>query len=253
MALIKTAAEIEILREGGKRLAMVVDEVAAAAKPGVTTHELDMLAEKLTRAGGDRPALIGYQPAGSKTPYPATICISVNDEIVHGIPGPRVLKEGDIVGLDLVIEHRGLFVDMAKTVAVGKIDAKSRELIETTKKALNAGISAVMAGARIGDISAAIEAVANTEGYGVVRELGGHGVGNAIHESPHVPNFGKAGKGELLKAGMVFAIEPMFNAGSPEVVLGSDGYTYKTRDGLRSAHFEHTIVVTESGAEILTK
>ena len=252
MAVIKTPEEIEILREGGKRLARIMDAVCAAAVPGVTTLELDRLAEKLVREGGDTPALLGYQPRGSRIPYPATICISVNDEIVHGIPSSRVLKDGDIVGLDLVIEHGGMFTDMARTVEIGKVDAKAHDLVETTGKALAAGIAEVRAGARMGDVSAAIEAVANKKGYGVVRELGGHGVGNEIHETPYVPNFGKRGKGEVLKAGMVFAIEPMFTAGSPEIVLAGDEYTYKTRDGKRSAHFEHTVLVTDKGAEILT-
>lgn len=252
MALIKTAKEISILREGGKRLARIMDAVCQATVVGITTLELDRLAEKLVRDGGDTPALLGYQPKGSRIPYPATICISVNDEIVHGIPSSRLLKDGDIVGLDLVIEHEGLFTDMARTVEVGNVDAKSHDLVETTRKALAAGIKEVRAGAHIGDVSAAIEKVANEKGYGVVRELGGHGVGNEIHEMPYVPNFGKRGKGEVLKAGMVFAIEPMFTAGSPEIVLASDEYTYKTRDGKRSAHFEHTVVVTENGAEILT-
>lgn len=252
MALIKTDKEIAILREGGKRLARIMDAVCQAAVVGITTLELDRLAEKLVRDGGDAPALLGYKPKGSRIPYPATICISVNDEIVHGIPSSRVLKDGDIVGLDMVIKHEGLFTDMARTIEVGTVDAKSRDLIETTRRALAAGIKEVRAGGRMGDVSFAIEAIANEKGYGVVRELGGHGVGNEIHEMPYVPNFGKRGKGDVLMVGMVFAIEPMFTAGSPEIVLASDEYTYKTRDGKRSAHFEHTVLVTDTGCEILT-
>lgn len=251
--LIKTPEEIVILREGGKHLVEVMRRVCSAVAPGITTLALDQLAEKLIREEGDVPALIGYRPHGSRTPYPATICTSVDDEIVHGIPSSRILKEGDIVGLDIVLAHKGLFVDMAMTVPVGSIDAKPKELINTTRRALAAGIAEVRAGARMGDVSAAIEEVANAKGYGVVRELCGHGVGHSVHEAPYVPNFGKKGKGEKLVVGMVFAIEPMFNAGGSDIVLASDGYTYKTRDGSRSAHFEHTIVVTEEGSEVLTK
>ncbi len=251
--ILKTEREIEIVREGGKRLAFVLNEVGKAVKPGITTKELDALAEKLIRENGDIPAFLNYTPDGADRPYPATLCVSVNNEVVHGIPGKRALKDGDIVGLDLGLKHGGFFVDAAITVSVGKIDAGAEKLIKTTERALEAGIGAIKNGGRIGDISEAIEKEAIFGKYGVVRILGGHAIGKHIHEEPHISNYGKSGTGPVLKKGMLLALEPIFNEGGGEVYIDQkDGYTFRTLDGSRSAHFEHTVLITEKGAEILT-
>jgi methionyl aminopeptidase len=224
-------------------------------RPGVSTKELDTHALKLIKELGDEPAFLNYRPEGAKTPFPASLCVSINDEVVHGIPSQkRILKEGDIISLDLGLKHKGLFTDMAITVAVGKISASSVRLLEVTKKALEVGISAVRAGNTTGDIGNAIESFVRSQGkYGIVEVLSGHGVGRAIHEDPYIPNFGKAGKGEKLVPGMVVALEPMINIGTKNVTLDEDGYTFRTADGKNSAHFEHTILITEGEAEVLTK
>lgn len=255
MVIIKTPEEIEILREGGKHLSTILHKVKEKAVPGISTKDLDLYAEKLIGEMGDVPAFLNYRPAGAKTPFPASLCVSVNDEVVHGIPNKkRILKEGDIVSLDLGLKHKNLFTDMAITVSVGKVNGESRKLMEVTEKALQIGISAVRAGGTVGDIGNAIENFVRSQGkYGIVEVLSGHGVGRAIHEDPYIPNFGKAGKGEKLVAGMVVAIEPMLNIGTKNVTIDEDGYTFRTADGKRSAHFEHTILITDDGAEILTK
>lgn len=252
---IKTKEEIEILREGGKRLAFILQAVAKIVKAGVSTLELDNLAKKLVAEGGDKSAFLNYKPVGMKRPYPATICVSINDAIVHGIPNehPQIIKEGDIVSLDMGLNHKGLFTDAAITIGVGGIDEVGENLIEVTKQALTEGIKAVKAGRYIRDISYAIEKYVRPKRLGIVEELCGHGVGYKVHEDPYVPNYCLENKGEKLKAGMVLAIEPMLNEGSKHIVLDADGYTYRTADGKRSAHFEHTIVVTHTGAEILTQ
>lgn len=252
--MIAVEKDIPILREAGKRLARVLAEVGNATVPGVSTKTLNDLAERLIREGGDIPSLVGYTPRGAKRPYPATICISINDEVVHGIPNenPRIIEEGDIVGLDCVLTHKGVFVDSALSVIAGKGDEDARSLLDATQEALSAGIKMARAGNRIGDISAAIEEVGVRRGYGIVFELGGHGVGNSVHEEPYVPNVGDAGQGQLLVEGMVIAIEPMFTEGTPKVKLLSDGYTFVTKDGSRASHFEHSILITKDSAEILT-
>src|SRR3989344_8102500 len=252
MSLIKTQEEVEILKEAGRRLAVVVKKLEKAVVPGTTTKELDTLAEKLIRDGGDTPAFLGYKPAGSHSPFPATLCASINDEVVHGIPKERILKEGDIVGLDLGLTHKGLIADMAVTAPVGKISEADRKLINTTPEALRLGIQVVRSGNRMGAIGNVIEEYAKECGYGVVEALGGHGVGHKVHEAPFIPNYGDKESGEELKEGMVLAIEPMINIGTGEVILDKDGYTYKTKDGKKSAHFEHTIAVTKDGPIILT-
>ena len=251
---IKTEKEIAVLREGGRRLAEILQKVSAAARPGVANKELNELALKLVAEYGDTPSFLNYSPKGAKRPFPAALCVSVNDEVVHGIPNEeeKILKEGDIVSLDLGLNHKGLFTDGAITVGIGKIDVSAKKLIEVTRKALAVGIKTARAGATVGDIGFAIEKFVRPKGFGIVRELGGHGVGYAVHEEPFVPNFGRKGEGVELKEGMVLAIEPMLNEGNAGIKLDPDGYTYRTRDGSRSAHFEHTIVVTEKGAEILT-
>lgn len=252
---IKTKEEIEILREGGKRLAFILAEVAKMAKAGVSTLELDNLARRLAEEGGDKPAFLNYKPTGMKRPYPASLCVSINDEIVHGIPNeqPKILKDGDIVSLDMGLNHGGLFTDHAVTVAVGEVDEKGKELIEITKRALMEGIGVIKEGKHIRDISYAIERYVRPKHLGIVEELCGHGVGYKVHEDPYVPNYCLENKGEKLKAGMVLALEPMVNEGTKHIKLDADGYTYRTADGKRSAHFEHTIVVTKDGCEILTQ
>lgn len=252
MAKLKSPEEIKLLRVGGKRLSRVLDALEEMVIPGITAKEIDMLGERLIKEAGDTPAFLNYQPTGADFPFPATVCISVNDEVVHGIPSDRALKAGDIVSLDIGLSHKGLIVDMARTIPVGVVSPEIEKLLEVTKESLQAGIREAVAGNRIGDISAAIEAVGNKAGYGIVRELGGHGVGHKVHELPFVPNYGKAGTGPVLEVGMVLALEPMLNLGGDDVYVERDGYTYVTKDHSMSAHFEHTIVITEKGPEIVT-
>ncbi len=251
--MIKTEEEIEIIREGGRRLAVVLHAVKDFIKPGVTTRELDQLAERLIRANGDEPAFLNYTPEGAHTPYPSTLCVSVNDEAVHGIGGDRILLEGDIIGIDLGVIHKGLFSDAAITVPVGQIDEGAKKLIAVTEQALAIGIAEARVGKTTGDIGYAIEKYVNDQGFVVVEELGGHGVGYSQHEDPHIANYGQRGQGTRLKKGMVIALEPIVNEGTRYVKLLADGYTYATKDHKRSGHFEHTIVITDGPAEILTQ
>jgi methionyl aminopeptidase len=255
MIITKTPEEIEIIREGGKHLASVLYAVREMIKPGISTKDLDIYAEKLIRDMGDTPAFLNYRPEGASTPFPASLCVSVNDEVVHGIPKKnRILKEGDIVSIDLGIKHKGLFTDMALTVPVGNVDEKKLKLMQVTEGALQAGIDAAMGGNTIGDIGYAIENFVHRQcKYGVVEVLSGHGVGRAIHEDPYIPNFGKKGKGAKLVPGMVVALEPMVNLGTKNVTIDDDEWTFRTADRKSSAHFEHTILITEGDAEILTK
>ena len=254
MIIIKTPQEIEILREGGKRLAAVLYKVKEMIKPGISTKDLDDYAFKLIKELGDDPAFLNYLPDGAGFPYPASLCVSVNNEVVHGIPNAKkILKEGDIVSIDLGLKHKGLYTDMALTAPVGRINGASGKLIKVTEEALYAGIKAAEGGYRVGDIGNTIENFVRPHGYGIVEVLSGHGVGRALHEDPYIPNFGKAGTGAKLAPGMVIAIEPMLNAGTKNVVLDKDGYTFRTGDGKKSAHFEHTILVTEGSPEILTR
>lgn len=252
---IKTKEEIEILREGGRRLALILQEVAKIVKPGVSTLELNDLAYNLAKDNGDYPSVLNYKPRGAKRAYPASICVSINDEIVHGIPNenPKILKEGDIVSLDMCLTHKNLVTDSSITVPVGKIDSITQKLLNVTKEALNAGIKSAKGNKHVGDIGYAVERVAKANGFSVVEDLCGHGVGYSVHEDPFIPNYGERGKGEKLKPGMIICIEPMFNEGSKSIYLEKDGYTYKTKDGSRSAHFEHTILITSGEPEILTK
>jgi len=255
MARIKSEEDIAHLREGGRRLGEVVKAVGQMVKPGISIAELNEAAEALIRKNGDVPAFLDYMPEGAERPFPATICISVNEEVVHGIPNedPRILEEGDIVSLDCGLVHNGLIVDHAISVIAGTPQEGDVELLQKTREALYAGIAKAHAGARIGDISEAIEEVGAESGYGIVYELGGHGVGHRVHEPPYIPNVGKKGTGEEILAGMVLAIEPMLTHGSDDVVLMADGYTYVTSDKSRAAHFEHTVVITENGPEIVTE
>ena len=249
---IKTEEEIAVIREGGKRLASILSALRDKVVAGVTTRELDLLAEKLMREGGDEPAFLNYTPEGMKHAYPGSLCVSVNDEIVHGIGSDRVLEEGDIVGIDTGIKHGGFFTDSALTVPVGEIDDNAKKLISATEGALMAGIAVAREGNTTGDIGHAIEKYVKEHGFVVVEELGGHGVGYKQHEDPHISNYGEKGKCAKLKAGMVLALEPIVNEGTRYIKLMPDHYTYVTKDGKRSAHFEHTILITEGDPEILT-
>ncbi len=242
----KNADELSRLREAGRIVRAVLDEVSAAAQPGTRTQELDRLAEARTRERGARPAFKGYLG------YPASICISVNEEVVHGIPSRRTLQEGDLVGLDFGVVHRGFFGDAAVTVPVGRVPEAARRLLDVTREALARGIAAAVAGGRVGDIGAAVQGWVESQGFSVVREFVGHGIGRRLHEPPQVPNFGARGTGPVLEEGLVLAVEPMVNAGRPEVRTLGDGWTAVTADGSLSAHFEHTIAITAAGPEILT-
>lgn len=251
--IIKNQEEIKIIREGGKILGKILAEVAKKIKPGISTYQIDQHAFSLIKKEGCIPAFLNYKPEGMPTAFPASICVSVNNEIVHGIPKKnKILKEGDIVSIDLGLEYKKLFTDHAITVPVGKISKEDQKLITETKKALDIGILAARGGQTVGDIGEAIESFVGGR-YGIVRELAGHGVGKEIHEDPYVPNYGKAGKGQKLIPGMIIAIEPMLCSGSRHIIDDIDEWTIKTQDGKNAAHFEHTILITEGKAEILTK
>ncbi len=251
---IRNEKERATLIEAGQRLARILKAIGAKAVAGVSTEELDDLAEMLIREGGDKPAFLGYTPESATRPYPATLCVSINEEIVHGIPNeePKVLKEGDIVGLDLGLTHDGIIVDAAITVAIGILDEESKKLLRATENALTAGIAVAMPGNHVGDISHAIQEAIEGAGFSVVKALGGHGVGCIVHEEPFIPNYGRPGKGVRLEEGMVLALEPISSVGKGAVVLAPDGYTYRTKDGSLSAHFEHTILIEKNGARIIT-
>lgn len=254
--IAKTKEEIDNLRECGRRLATILHKVKERVGSGVSAFDLDQYAQELIKELGDKPSFLNYRPEGTKTPFPAALCVSINEEVVHGIPTKnKVLKEGDIVAIDLGLNHKGFFTDMAISVPVGKASAEKMELLKTTEEALNEGIWAAEAGKKIGDIGHAIEKYIKSKNrnYGIVEILAGHGVGKTVHEDPYVPNFGKPGTGESLVPGMVIAIEPMVNLGTKNVTLDKDEYTFRTADGKASAHFEHTILITEQGPEILTK
>lgn len=251
MIVLKSRHEIEVMRASGGIVAEVLEVLKAAVRPGVSTAELDAVAERETRRLKARPAFKGYEVAGRV--FPATLCVSINEEVVHGIPTPRrILRSGDIVGIDFGVCYQGYFSDAAATVAVGDVDAESQRLMRATEEALWLGIEQLKVGNRVGDVSAAVQEHVEKEGFTVVREFVGHGIGTQLHELPQLPNFGPRGRGVRLRAGMVLAIEPMVNAGSPEVRVLSDGWTAVTRDGSRSAHFEHSVAITEEGPLVLT-
>lgn len=253
--IVRTPEERATLIEAGRRLGEVLEAVAQAVAPGVSTAVLDERARELIRAGGDEPAFEGYMPEGARRKYPATLCVSVNDEVVHGIPNesPRTLKEGDIVALDLGLIHDGIIVDSALTVPVGKVSKEASTLMDATRSALELAVAAARPGARVGDISYATGQAFKGTGFGVVKMLGGHGVGKAVHEEPFIANDGHAGTGPEIVAGVVLALEPIANAGKAAVQLAPDGYTYRTKDGSISAHFEHTILVEEAGTLVVTR
>jgi methionyl aminopeptidase len=253
--IVRTKEEREGVVESGRRLGVILEEVSKMVAPGVSTETLDARAEELIRDGGDVPAFLGYKSQGARRAYPATLCVSVNDEVVHGIPNedPKILEEGDIVSLDLGLIHNGFVSDSAITVPVGEVDAQSKKLMDATKGALTAAIAAAKVGNRVGDISHATEKAYEGTGFSVVKVLGGHGVGGAVHEEPWIGNAGKAGTGELLVPGMVLALEPIANLGKGAVTLAPDGWTYRSKDGSRSAHEEHTILIEEGKTTVLTR
>lgn len=249
---IKNKKELEILREGGRILAEVLDLVSKKVALGISTIELDEYAESLILERGGKPSFKNYSE-GTATPYPATLCTSINDEIVHGIPSDYILKDGDILGLDIGMVFGGLYTDTAITVPVGNVNDDEQKLINVAKEALSRGIAVIRDKASIGDIGHAIQSYVESQGFGVVRELVGHGVGRGVHEEPEVPNWGERGAGAKLKEGDVIALEPMVIVGSRKIKLADDKWIWKTADGGLSSHFEHTIVVTKNGAEIITK
>jgi methionyl aminopeptidase len=254
MVVLKSATEIETMRAAGEVVARVLAATAQSARAGVRLIDLDEQAAALIAQLNAKPSFLGYHPAWAPTPYPGVLCLSVNDAIVHGIPDRRELRDGDILSIDCGAYVDGLHGDAALTVAIGAIDAEGQRLIDTTEAALSAGIAAARAGARIGDISAAVEAVARAGRYGLPAGLGGHGIGNAMHEDPHIPNTGRAGKGMMLNPGLVIAIEPMLiEGGKDRGRTRPDGWTVATTDGSRAAHFEHTLAVTDDGPVVLTR
>ena len=250
-ATIKRPAEIETMAAAGRILAGILDVLRAEVRPGVSTADLDAIAERMIRDAGATPSFKGY---GSNPPFPGSICASINDEVVHGIPSPRRrLADGDVVSIDIGCIVDGWHADCARTWAVGRVPREVAELIDTTRRGMEAGIAAAVPGNRLGDVGHAIESVAAERGYGIVRPFVGHGIGQAMHEEPQVPNYGRAGTGMLIEAGMCFAIEPMFNMGGDEVFVTGDNWTVRTSDGSLSAHFENTIAVTETGPRVLTE
>jgi methionyl aminopeptidase len=251
MITLKSAREIELMRRANVIVAEVLQQLKKKVAPGVTTLELDSLAEELTYKNKATPAFKGYKMAGRV--YPKSLCVSVNEEIVHGIPANRVLKEGDIVGLDFGVIYEGFYGDSAMTVGVGKVSDTAERLMRVTEAALYRGIEQLRSGNRIGDLSSVIQKTVEDAGFSVVRAFVGHGIGKHLHEDPPVPNYGEPGRGDRLKEGMVLAIEPMVNAGTSEVKIKEDGWTAVTSDGSLSAHFEHSVAMTQNGPYILSQ
>ncbi len=245
MIHLKTEAELHSMEQANRIVWRVLDGLAAEIRPGVAIRDLDTMAERWTLEMGGVPAFKGYRG------YPASVCISVNEEVVHGIPGTRTLSEGDLVSMDFGVKLDGFYGDSAITVPVGEIDEDARRLLDVTKKALLKGIEEMKEGNRVSDVSHAVQSYVEAEGYSVVRDFVGHGIGRALHEEPQVPNFGGPGTGPKLKSGLVLAIEPMVNEGGHEVTVDGDGWTVRTKDGGRSAHFEYSVAITPSGPRIL--
>jgi methionyl aminopeptidase len=247
MVILKQPDEIEKARASNRIVAEVLTILREKVKPGVTTLELDQIAETVVEKRGARPAFKGYRG------YPYALCASVNEEVVHGMPSKRVLVEGDIIGLDFGVYHRGFYGDSAITLPVGRVSRKAAELMEITERSLHAAIEQACPGNRLGDISAAVQQTVEAAGYSVVRDFVGHGIGRDMHEDPQIPNFGRKGRGIELKTGMILAIEPMVNVGCYRVKILSDGWTVVTEDGSLSAHFEHSVAITENGPDILSR
>lgn len=247
MIILKSPREIQQMKKPCRIVAQILNQVAELVKPGVTTLELDSFAEKLTHSYKARPAFKGYSG------YPYCLCCSVNEQVVHGMPGERVLREGDIISIDFGVIHSGFYGDAAVTLPVGAVSENAKKLIQVTEESLYSAIQTAVAGRRLSDVSHSVQAYAEKYGFSVVRDFVGHGIGRSLHESPQIPNFGSPGKGVLLQPGMVLAIEPMVNERGSEVEILEDGWTAVTRDGALSAHFEHTIAIFEGGTEILTE
>jgi len=252
--IAKGEKEIQALREAGRRMKQVVDAVLAAVKPGVPSMELERVAREATEKVEATASYVDYPSGRKKERYPNVLCVSINREIAHCPPKPeKILKAGDVVAIDFGLEYKGAFMDTAYTVGVGAVDRSAQNLIDGTREALMAGVEVAQAGGHVGDISAAVEAVARKRKLGIVKDLMGHGVGRDVHEPPNIPNLGRAGEGEPLTEGMVLALEPIFAEKSGAMIDDmSDPFGYLTRDGSRAAHFEHTILVTKDGAEVLT-
>lgn len=251
MISLKSAREIEIMKRANLIVAEVLQELKRQVAPGVTTLDLDAIAEEMTLKKGAIPAFKGYNVAGRI--YPRCLCASVNDEIVHGIPSNRVLREGDIIGLDYGVIYEGFYGDSAITVGVGKVSAQAQRLMDVTEQSLYKGIEQLHDGKRLGDLGSVVQKIAEGAGFSVVRAFVGHGIGKKLHEEPPVPNYGEPDRGLRLKEGMVLAIEPMVNAGSHEVEIKEDGWTAVTKDGSLAAHFEHSVAITKSGPLILSQ
>jgi len=252
MVIIKTEKEITAMRKGGKILSEIMDEIGRAILPRVNTEELDKLAERLVFRNGGTPAFKGQ---GEKSkPYPATICASLNNEIVHSLPSPKkIIKEGDLVKIDIGMKREGMITDMARTFEVGAVSAEAHKLSETTKECLREGIKKIKAGAKLSEYSSAVESYIKSRGFSVVRELIGHGVGRELHEDPQIPNYSWGARDVTLKEGMTLALEPMVNVGTYKIKLLEDDWTYATEDGKLSAHFEDTVLVKKGGCEIFTR
>ncbi|MEN6620323.1 MAG: type I methionyl aminopeptidase [Smithella sp.] len=247
MVILKLPEEIEKARASNHIVAEVLSKLRDRVKPGISTSELDKIAEEITRKRGAKPAFKGYRG------YPYSLCTSVNEEVVHGMPSERILKEGDIIGLDFGVYFKGFYGDSAITLPVGKISLDAQKLIQVTERSLYAGIEQIKVGKRLGDISAAVQITVEEAGFSIVRDFVGHGIGRNLHEDPQIPNYGKKGRGIELKSGMIFAIEPMVNQGDYRVQILPDGWTVVTEDGKLSAHFEHSVAITDNGPDILSK
>jgi len=246
MIICKSSAELELMRQGGRIVGQVLAELEPLVRPGIRTRDLDLYAEKRTRELGAVPAFKGYRG------YPASVCVSVNEEVIHGIPSGRILQEGDIVSLDFGVLFEGFFADSALTVPVGRTSDEARRLIEAARRSFFKGLDEVREGKRLSDVSAAIQRSVEDDGFSVIRQFVGHGIGRALHEEPQIPNFGAPGRGPKLRPGMTLAIEPMIAAGGWEVEVLEDGWTAVTKDRRLSAHYEHTVALTEDGPEILS-
>ena len=251
MIYLKSRAEIDTMRRASVIVAEVLQTLKETVKPGMTTLELDEVAERMTHEKGAKPAFKGYSVAGRV--FNHSLCTSINEEIVHGVPSDRVLREGDILGMDFGVLYEGFYGDSAVTVGLGQVSAEAERLMQVTETALNEGIETLREGNRLGDLGSTIQGIAERSGYSVVREFVGHGIGKKLHEEPPVPNYGDAGKGQRLRAGMVLAVEPMVNAGKKEISILEDGWTAVTRDRSLAAHFEHSIAITADGPFVLSR
>jgi methionyl aminopeptidase len=251
MLRLKAPWELAMMRTSGRKLAEVVELLRESIQPGMSSNELDELGEAAIRERGGIPSFLGYRGGGNR-PYPASLCISVNHQVVHGVPGDRVFRDGDVVSIDLGLHYAGYHADRAFTVVIGKVDPKVGDLLDATRASLYMAIAQALPGNRTGDIGHAVESFVEPQGYSVIRDYVGHGIGKSLHEEPAVPNYGRPGTGVFLETGLCIAIEPMVSMGSHKTKVERNGWTVVTRDGATTAHFEHSIAITEEGPEILT-